>query len=120
MRFSVCHETHYRYSAPVLFAPHVLRLTPRSDNAVLLTHSLTIDPVPSIRQDVRDRHGNTITRVEFGDPSGHLSIESRFELETRATQVSASSALPPLPWPSGIGDAMVDYLPPVDHDESVR
>ncbi|MGB7913815.1 MAG: transglutaminase N-terminal domain-containing protein, partial [Rhodomicrobium sp.] len=85
MRFSVCHEKHYRYSAPVLFAPHVLRLTPRSDNAVLLTHSLTVDPAPTIRQDVTDRHGNTITRVEFGDPSGHLGIESRFELETRAT-----------------------------------
>ena len=84
MRFSVCHETHYRYSAPVLFAPHVLRLTPRSDNAVLLTHSLTVDPAPTIRQDVTDRHGNTITRVEFGDPSGHLGIESRFELETRS------------------------------------
>jgi len=80
MRFSVCHETHYRYSAPVLFAPHVLRLTPRSDNAVLLTHSLTIDPAPAIRQDVTDRHGNSITRVEFADPSAHLSIESRFEL----------------------------------------
>ncbi len=120
MRFSVCHETHYRYSAPVLFAPHVLRLTPRSDNAVLVTHSLTIDPAPTIRQDVTDRHGNTVTRVEFGDPSGHLSIESRFELETRIPQAPASSALPPLPWPSGISDAMADYLPPVDQDKSVR
>jgi transglutaminase-like putative cysteine protease len=120
MRFSVCHETHYRYSAPVLFAPHVLRLTPRSDNAVLLTHSLTIDPAPTLRQDITDRHGNTITRVEFADPSGHLSIESRFELETRVPQAPASSALPLLPWPYGISDAIADYLPPVDQDESVR
>jgi transglutaminase-like putative cysteine protease len=120
MRFSVCHETHYRYSAPVHFAPHVLRLTPRSDNAVLLTHSLTIDPAPTIRQDVTDRHGNTITRVEFSDPSGHLSIECRFELETRATRAPASPALPPLPWRSGMSDEMVDYLPQEDQDQSVR
>jgi transglutaminase-like putative cysteine protease len=120
MRFSVCHDTHYRYSAPVLFAPHLLRLTPRSDNAVLLTHSLTIDPAPTVRQDVTDRHGNTVTRVEFGDPSCHLSIESRFDLETRPAKEPASSALPPLPWPSGMSDEMADYLPLGDQDESVR
>jgi transglutaminase-like putative cysteine protease len=120
MRFSVCHETHYRYSAPVLFAPHVLRLTPRADNAVLLTHSLTIDPVPAVRQDLTDGHGNLITQLEFGGPSGHLSIESRFDLEIRATPAPASFALPPLPWPSGMSDAMADYLPPGDQDESVR
>ena len=120
MRFSVCHETHYRYSAPVLFAPHVLRLTPRTDNAILLTHSLTIDPVPAVRQDLTDPHGNNITRLEFGGPSDHLSIESRFDLETRATPAPASSTLPSLPWPSGMSDAMADYLPPEDQDESVR
>jgi transglutaminase-like putative cysteine protease len=120
MRFSVCHETHYRYSAPVFFAPHVLRLTPRADNAVLLMHSLTIDPVPAVRQDLTDRYGNTITRVEFSSPSSHLSIESRFDLETRATPAEASSALPPLPWPSAASEAMADYLPSGDQDENVR
>ena len=120
MRFSVCHETHYRYSAPVLFAPHVLRLTPRADNAILLTRSLTIDPVPSVRKDLVDHHGNTITLLEFGGPSGHLSIESRFDLETRATPAPASSTLPPLPWPSGMSGATADYLPPEDQDETVR
>ena len=84
MRFSVCHETHYRVFVRLFRVPfNVLRLTPRSDNAVLLTHSLTVDPAPTIRQDVTDRHGNSITLVEFGDPSARLSIESRFELETR-------------------------------------
>ena len=120
MRFSVCHETHYRYSAPVLFAPHVLRLTPRADNAILLTHSLTIDPVPTVRQDLTDHYGNLITRLEFGGPSGHLSIESRFELEIRAAPPRASSTLPPLPWSAGMSDTMADYLPPEDQDESVR
>ncbi len=120
MRFSVCHETHYRYSAPVLFAPHVLRLTPRTDNAILLTHSFTIDPAPSVRQDLADHHGNAITRLEFGGPSGHLSIESRFDLETSATHAPAFSTLPPLPWPPAMFDAMADYLPPGDQDESVR
>ncbi len=120
MRFSVCHETHYHYSAPVLFAPHVLRLTPRADNAILLTHSLTIDPVPAVRQDLTDGYGNLITQLDFGAPSGHLSIESRFDLETRAIPALARSALPLLPWPPDMSDAMADYLPPGDQDESVR
>lgn len=121
MRFSVCHATHYRYSAPVLFAGHVLRLTPRTDNSVLHMHRLTIDPVPSFRQDLRDRYGNLITRLEFEGLSDHLRIESRFDLETRSTPALACSALlPPLPWPPGTSDAMADYLSPGDGDESVR
>ncbi len=119
MRFSVCHETHYRYSSPVRFAAHVLRLTPRTDNAVLQAHRLTIDPVPSMRRDQTDRYGNLITRLEFEGLSDHLRIESRFDLDTRAP-VTGCPAPPPLPWPPGTSNAMADYLPPGGQDESVR
>ena len=103
------------------FRGHVLRLTPRTDNSVLHMHRLTIDPVPSFRQDLRDRYGNLITRLEFEGLSDHLRIESRFDLETRSTPALACSALlPPLPWPPGTSDAMADYLSPGDGDESVR
>ena len=119
MHFSVCHQTHYRYSAPVTLAAHRLRLAPRADGVVLRTHRLTIDPVPAIRKDMTDRYGNPLTRVEFEGPSGHLRIESRFDLETRSAP-PAVPALPRLPWPSGVSEAMTDYLPPADHDETVR
>ncbi len=120
MRFSVSHETHYRYSSPVALAAHVLRLTPRAGNATLLTHSLIIDPLPSARQDLMDRYGNLITRVEFAGFTDHLRVESHFDVETRATSAPDVAALPPLPWPSGANDAMADYMPPVNIDESVR
>jgi len=120
LRFSVCHETHYRYSAPVVLAAHVLRLTPRTDNAVLRMHRLTIDPVPRVQQNLMDRYGNPITRLEFEGPSGHLRIESRFELETHTIPAQARLALPPLPWPSGTSDALADYLSSGGQDESVR
>lgn len=120
MRFSVCHETHYRYSAPVALAAHVLRLTPRAGKAARLKHSLIVDPVPSVRQDLTDRYGNLITRLEFGGFTDHLRIESRFDLETPATPAQAVAALPPLPWPSSVSDAMADYVPSGDLDESVR
>ena len=119
MRFSVRHETHYCYSAPVLFGAHVLRLTPRLENADLQTHSLIIDPEPSVRQDLTDGYGNAVTRVEFEQPSRHLRIESRFDVETRAP-LAAAPALPPLPWPSGASDTLGDYLPAENHDGSVR
>ncbi len=120
MRFSVCHETHYRYSGPVALAPHVLRLTPRPGNAALLAHSLIIDPAPSVRHDVMDRYGNLITQLEFEGLCDHFRIESRFDLETRANSAPAVAALTPLPWPSNAGDAMADFLSPADIDESVR
>ncbi len=92
MRFSVCHETHYRYSAPVALAAHVLRLAPRADGAVLQMHRLTVDPVPSVWQDLTDRYGNSITRLEFEGLSDHLRIESRFDLETRPSPAPARHA----------------------------
>jgi hypothetical protein len=33
MRFLVHHETQYRYSRPVSLGAHLLRLTPRADDA---------------------------------------------------------------------------------------
>ena len=120
MRFSVRHETHYRYSAPVRFAAHVLRLTPRPDSAVLNMHSLIIEPQPSVRQDLADRYGNAVTRVEFEQPSSHLRIESRFEVETQGPSALNGCDLPPLPWLPGVSDTLPDYLPAEDHDRSVR
>ncbi len=90
MRFSVRHETQYRYSSPVVLAPHVLRLTPRGGNAVLLTHRLTIDPEPSVRQDLTDRYGNRLTRLEFEGSTHHLCIESQFDLKISAPRRAGS------------------------------
>ncbi len=120
MRFSVIHATHYRYSAPVALAAHVLRLTPRADSAVLRTHHLIIDPMPSVRQDLTDRYGNAFTRLEFEDLSGFLHIESRFNLDTGTAPAPAVAALPPLPWLPDASSTLADYLRPGDQNESVR
>jgi transglutaminase-like putative cysteine protease len=119
MRFSIRHETHYRYSAPVAFAEHVLRLTPRADNAIVQARVLTVDPEPRRRQELTDRYGNTLTRLEFEGLSGHLRIESRFDIETRATAAPAHPT-PSLPWPAGPPQEIADYLPAGEQHESVR
>jgi transglutaminase-like putative cysteine protease len=82
MRFAVRHETHYRYTPPVVLAPHELRLTPRPEYR-LLSRRLVVRPEPLELRDELDAFGNTTTRVVFPEaPTEELFIESRFELET--------------------------------------
>ncbi len=120
MPFSIWHETQYRYSAPVALEPHVLRLTPRTESALLHWHRLTADPSPSVRRDAVDRYGNRVTQLKFEGLTSYLRIVSCFELETRAAASPVRPALPSLPWPSGISGPLADYLPAGRHDESVR
>ena len=120
MRFSVRHETLYRYSAPVRLASHVLRLNPRVDGAALVARSLTIDPTPTVRQELTDRFGNSITHVDFEGLSDCLRIESRFDLDTVAAAPPIDQGLPPLPWPSALGDGMAEYRSGDEQDVVVR
>jgi len=98
MHFVVQHQTLYRYSVPVVLAPHLLRLTPRSTGTRLVSRSLVVSPQPRWQVDEIDEFGNSITRVTFGDaPSDHLGINSRFELDTwMAPPIPTPFALPPL------------------------
>ena len=103
MRFAVRHETLYRYSVPVVLAPHVLRLTPRAENQVG-TRSLVVWPEPVELHEENDAYGNRVTRVRFSDQAtGELRIESRFELETSPPQPAfeAVRAAPLDPAPRG-------------------
>ena len=58
MRFSVSHETLYRYAKPVRLSPHVLRLNPRAERAVLIARELVIEPQPTLCIETRDGFGN--------------------------------------------------------------
>jgi len=97
MRFAVRHETLYRYSAPVVLAPHLLRLTPRAEHQIR-TRTLVVRPEPVERHEERDGYGNHVARVIFSNQATQeLSIESRFELETAAPR-PASEVSERLPW----------------------
>lgn len=109
MHFTVRHVTHYRYSAPVRLAPHVLRLTPRAENARDLAHMLVIDPAPARRQDLTDAFGNPLTRVAFEGSCTEFRIESRFTLETLMPPAIEGSALPALPWPVATDAALAPF-----------
>jgi hypothetical protein len=55
MRFTVRHETIYRYSAPVSLSLHLLRLNPRAEGVTILERGLTVDPKPIAFREETDR-----------------------------------------------------------------
>ena len=116
MRFSVRHETVYRYSAPVRFAPHRLRLTPRVDAGLLHRHDLDVGPDPLGRDDALDAYGNRVIDLAFDTPADALRIESRFVLETVAPPPLAAG--PPL-LPAGRDPDLAPWLAGPDPDPSV-
>jgi transglutaminase-like putative cysteine protease len=110
MRFAVRHETLYRYSVPIVLAPHVLRLTPRAGHEIR-SRSLVVWPEPMNLHEEDDSYGNRVTRVRFSDQAfAELRIESRFELETSPPPL-ASELSERLPWTELPADDLGVYRP---------
>ncbi len=74
-RYSVEHETHYRYAAPVAQSWQLARQTPRVLHwQQLLRHSLQIDPPPGERHDSTDSFGNSVTHFALHGAHRHLRV----------------------------------------------
>jgi transglutaminase-like putative cysteine protease len=111
VRFVVRHETRYRYSVPVVLAPHVLRLTPRPGYA-MRARTLVVRPEPAERREEIDAFGNPFTRVVFSDAATDaLFIESRFELDTEVPEAPMVTALETLPLLRPVPDELASYRP---------
>jgi transglutaminase-like putative cysteine protease len=108
-RWAIRHVTTYRYSVPVAFATHVLRLTPRADRARCLVRHLQVTPAPLGVTEYLDAFGNDCTRLDFGPGQfTELVIDSRVEVETFAPTGNARPSLAGLPWlPLGHDDLAV-------------
>ncbi len=120
MRFSVRHDTLYRYSAPVGLAPHLLRLTPRAERLRMLASQLTVEPLPAARRESEDRFGNRITEVSFAGASEFLRVESCFDLEISAPAPLQESGLPRLPWSCRPQRVPADYWREDRQDPAVQ
>jgi transglutaminase-like putative cysteine protease len=113
VRFSVHHESTYRYSTPVTFAPHVLRLHPRPDASRLREQSIVVEPTPLSRVERADPFGNVVSEVTFpGVSASVLRIASTLDVETLPSHGLAharSLFLPALPWTAPSWDNLGAY-----------
>jgi transglutaminase-like putative cysteine protease len=109
-RWAIRHLTTYRYSTPVAFATHLLRLTPRPDSVRCLARALHVTPTPLGMDDYTDVFGNCCTRVTFGARHfDELCIDSHVEVETFAPTSNLQLSLPALPWPPPENDALTSF-----------
>lgn len=78
---TVRHATSYRYAKPVSFGPHRLMLRPRDSHDLRLVGAeLSLSPPGEIHW-MHDVFGNSVTQVEFAQPSSELLIVSTLHIE---------------------------------------
>ncbi|MCS6772158.1 MAG: transglutaminase family protein [Kiritimatiellae bacterium] len=83
MLFNVRHTTLYRYSAPALLGPHVLRLCPQQAPGVrVIRWSIDIRPKPVGETDYIDDAGNFVHAAWFAGSTESLSIATSIEART--------------------------------------
>jgi transglutaminase-like putative cysteine protease len=83
MLFTIEHVTEYRFTRPVFFEPHQLRLQPRSDGSQRVVHfDLHIEPLPAGTTQAIDSEGNLVTMAWFSDVHDHMVLRATSEVET--------------------------------------
>ncbi|MBT8449705.1 MAG: transglutaminase family protein, partial [Gammaproteobacteria bacterium] len=83
MKFLIQHNTHYRYSRPVILGPQDLRFYPREDGSLrVINFQLNIAPAPLGRNDHQDLEGNRVTQVWFENETDHFDIQLNMQVET--------------------------------------
>jgi transglutaminase-like putative cysteine protease len=80
-RVSIRHVTTYRYGAPAILGPHLVRLHPLlfGDDR-LESFSVTASPTPSSLHWLSDPQGNRVGRLLFAEPAQELEIVARSRL----------------------------------------
>ena len=98
MRLSVTHETHYRYSSPVVLSQQLLHLTPR----VLPwqrceAHKISVEPVAGETTEREDYYGNRTMSLVIAVPHEALVVRAASTVSVEA-RVRAALAAPKAPW----------------------
>ena len=84
-KYSIRHETRYRYAADVVHSHHLLHLVPRpAAYQQCLEHQIDIEPAPQRRSDELDAFGNPMLRIELAQPHRELAVTSQMQIEVHA------------------------------------
>lgn len=82
MRYKVRHETAYDYGEDVPVSHHLLHLTARAlPRQRIRRTTLTVEPVPAVRNERVDYFGNTVTYVAVQEPHRTFSVIAESEIE---------------------------------------
>jgi transglutaminase-like putative cysteine protease len=80
--YQISHTITYQYSQPVIFAPHILRLCPQTNNQQSVQQfMLNISPQPLARSEIRDLDDNNLLKVWFeAVPTKILQVQSQAQV----------------------------------------
>jgi transglutaminase-like putative cysteine protease len=115
--FQIEHSIEYTYSQPVIFAPHQLRLRPRSNvHQSVLAFDLAIFPTPQQIAESVDLDGNNSTLVWFEhDLTSKLQITTKTTVATSLTNpfnylIEPWAATLPIDYPRSLAQQLQPYL----------
>jgi len=96
MIYDIRQATTYRYASAVVYARHVLRLTPidRPDQRVRAA-ALDIEPAPVGRREGHDFFGNRMTWIELDQPHDVLSVRVAARVAVKNEAAPHADATPP-------------------------
>jgi len=98
MRLHVVHETHYRYSSPVVLSQQLLHLTPRVlPWQAVHAHQIEVDPAAGEFDEHEDYYGNRTVHLLLAAPHEDLVVRAESEVEV-APREKAALATPAVPW----------------------
>jgi transglutaminase-like putative cysteine protease len=103
-RYTVRHETHYRYSLPVDLGLHQLRLTPVSGpRQTLVAHSIAIAPQPDRLSQFEDHFGNRVhgATIESRHTEFSVILEATIDVPDAAPAAVPEGPAPDGPLPGG-------------------
>jgi transglutaminase-like putative cysteine protease len=114
MIFDITHKTHYRYRSMVVQSLHIVHMTPRPlPGQIVRHHSLSVEPVPTSRQDGIDAFGNIDIILDMESQHKELVLLARSTVEKRTPP--PVDLLSTTPW-----DHLDDWLLKADGERDVH
>lgn len=84
MRLHIIHETHYRYSAPVVLSQQLLHLTPRElPWQTCERHRITVEPTAGEIAERADYYGNRSMHIVVAVPHQALVVRAESEVSVK-------------------------------------
>ena len=114
---SLHHTTRYRYDAPVLLGPQVVRLCPTPYcRARISQYSLTVKPENHLLSWMPDPNGNWLARFVFPEKTAELRVEVNLIAELRPVNpfdfiVDQHAASWPFAYAADMREELAAYLP---------